>query len=209
MIRIYGVMLSDLPTTEELRALLSAADLAAWSAAHRGVTPSEKHLGSLAGLYLLRRCVEKGILTYDEKGRPFFKEKTTTFSITHTDRAAFLAVCDGTDERRVGIDAEDEARLSSINVQALAGRWFSAGELEELAQSSDPLTFLHIWTKKEALLKWRGEGIGMIRRADTSVAADPGLRFCTYRTGTSIVTLCCDQEQDTPDRILMLDRDAL
>lgn len=82
------------------------------------------------------------------------------FNLSHSGSVALCAVAEG---RRVGIDietllsiAEDDERLSRV--------WLSEGELAEMASMSAAdrtRTFHALWTRKEAYLKARGEGLSL------------------------------------------------
>ncbi|MHC5018815.1 MAG: 4'-phosphopantetheinyl transferase family protein [Planctomycetota bacterium] len=80
-----------------------------------------------------------------------------TFSLSHTRGLSCLAVAYGAE---VGVDVEVIRR--EVPHDKLADRFFSPDEvrqLEALAPAQQPAGFFRIWTRKEAYLKGRGDGI--------------------------------------------------
>lgn len=98
-----------------------------------------------------------GITSYtiekNEKGKPFLAEfPDVRFNISHCDG---LAVC-GISHKEIGVDAE---LIRSYNGNVMK-RIFSAEERSAIAVSEAPDTdFFRIWTLKESLCKFTGEGI--------------------------------------------------
>lgn len=88
-----------------------------------------------------------------EKGKPFLSEfPDVHFNISH---CGGLAVC-GISHKEIGVDAE---LIRSYNGNAM-NRIFSAEEQSLIAASEDPDTdFFKLWTLKESLCKFTGEGI--------------------------------------------------
>lgn len=106
---------------------------------------------------------------------------------------------------RVGIDAENISRLSNMRVCPLADRWFSENEHEFFLSAPNDITFLRVWTRKEALVKWTGEGLTKARAADTVTAESVyGIRFSEYRVSDAVVTLCTHRSALTPSSVHML-----
>ena len=82
---------------------------------------------------------------------------------------------------------------------ALAERWFVGGERVAFARDPSLNQFLQIWTRKEAFLKWTGEGLRAVKREDvTAVEELHGVRFCDFSTDDTILTLCCDAGVEMP-----------
>lgn len=109
------------------------------------------------------------------------------------------------DHCRVGLDAEDLGRLSSVRICPIADRWFSHNEREFFLAEPNDRTFLRIWTRKEALAKWTGEGLSGLRKADTvSAPSMYGIRFCEYLIGDTVIALCCRADTVPPAQIHML-----
>lgn len=92
--------------------------------------------------------------------------------------------------RPVGVDIE---RLRPLpDALDIAGRFFSSQEVEALRRTDGPrLTgaFFTCWTRKEAYLKARGEGIGHLLRS-FSVSVDP----------ERPAFVACDDETHDPHR---------
>lgn len=111
---------------------------------------------------------------------------------------------------RVGLDAENLSRIASVRVLPLADRWFSETEEDAFLSAPSDRSFLQIWTRKEALVKWLGTGLAGLRRSDTSTAeAQYGVRFREYCEGDAVITLCTHAAGELPDRIHMLTRDEI
>jgi len=92
-------------------------------------------------------------------GKPYFPSHPDVhFSVSHT---GTLWVCAFAD-KKVGLDVQehrendDPARLAR-----LAKRWFSDGERRHLDECGyQPAEFYRIWARKEAYVKFTGDGIG-------------------------------------------------
>jgi len=79
----------------------------------------------------------------------------------------------------VGIDIEEER--DSLETEKLAARYFSEREQALLQNAPRPL-FFELWTKKEALGKYLGEGLTPLLRKDTdALAAAHGVQLFTKR----------------------------
>jgi len=207
MIEIYGVDLSVLPARHTLVECLRPALYEAWLTVHEGLRGKITAKGSLAGLFLLEHCLPNARLSYDTNGRPYAEGATVDFSITHTAEYTFLAINrEGmTDFACVGIDAEDLSRLSATRNRPIAERWFSAGELAYFLREPTTRSFLQIWTRKEALVKWTGEGLRSLRNADTASAEEAyGVRFYEQWMGDTLVTVCSSDPAAQPAEIHML-----
>ena len=116
---------------------------------------------------------------YDAHGKPFLGEGCgephlscpgLQFNLSHSDGLALVAVARG---RRVGVDVE---RIRSDFSQEMLARCFSPQEqkeLQALPAHLQSLGFLNCWTRKEAYLKARGEGLTLpLDHFDVSL--DPG-----------------------------------
>jgi len=91
------------------------------------------------------------------------------FNLSHSAGTVLFAFCS---ERRIGVDVERVRR--DLNVQEIAERFFSAAENRGLLQSSDMHdAFFRCWTRKEAFVKARGEGLSCpLETFDVSVATE-------------------------------------
>lgn len=91
-----------------------------------------------------------------------------SFNISHTEGMVLMAVTRG---RRIGIDAEREARIVPLE---MAEHFFSASEsaaLRLLAPAVQQERFFALWTLKESYIKARGMGLS-IPLADFSFELD-------------------------------------
>ena len=87
------------------------------------------------------------------RGKPYFKDSSLHFSITHTKGHAFCVLSDCP----VGIDAEEMTR--EVNLR-LAGKILSPSEKTRFEQWPDPRdALLRLWVLKEAAAKLTGEGL--------------------------------------------------
>ncbi|HWT77233.1 MAG TPA: 4'-phosphopantetheinyl transferase superfamily protein [Candidatus Acidoferrum sp.] len=93
------------------------------------------------------------------------------FNLTHSHGVGLYAFTTGAE---VGVDLERVHPHPDL--ERIADRFFAPGEalsLRALPRSVKPAAFFACWTRKEALLKARGEGIGdALRRLEVSM--DPG-----------------------------------
>lgn len=100
-------------------------------------------------------------MEHGQHGKPALAPRTgappVAFNLAHTDSAALLAVAIG---REVGVDIERVR--PGLDVDALSGSVLSAREQRALrGRYGDARVagFLTYWTRKEAYLKARGEGL--------------------------------------------------
>ncbi len=112
--------------------------------------------------------------TKNNFGKPYlasdFSPLGLRFNLSHTRHLALLAVT--TRELEVGVDVEE---LRPIDT-AIAERFFSARERAELRTLAGPQWqegFFNCWTRKEAILKAEGVGIGVSLDA-FDVSLSPG-----------------------------------
>jgi 4'-phosphopantetheinyl transferase len=90
------------------------------------------------------------------------------FNLSHSDRYALLAITDGAE---VGVDIEQMRPLSDMG--ALAERVFSAAERAALMAVPDDRrleAFFAGWTRKEAYIKARGEGIALLEAIEVALS---------------------------------------
>ena len=97
-----------------------------------------------------------------EHGKPFLEGAPLEFNLSHSSDLALIAVGR---ERQVGVDVE---RVRSVpDLEDLAGRVCGPHELATLAALAEEHrahAFLAMWTRKEALAKATGDGIGGVMR---------------------------------------------
>jgi 4'-phosphopantetheinyl transferase len=106
---------------------------------------------------------------YSAHGKPNLAEPSGNlqFNLSHSAGAVLFAFCT---ERRIGVDVERVRR--DLNVQEIASRFFSDAENRALRQCPDAHeAFFRCWTRKEAFVKARGEGLSCpLETFDVSVA---------------------------------------
>jgi 4'-phosphopantetheinyl transferase len=112
---------------------------------------------NILGRYL-SLAPERIELAYTDRGRPIFPhDETLHFSLTHTHDLVAVAL---TAHAQVGIDIEYMER--KLNLEELAERILSAEDFrvfKALPDLEKEPAFFRVWTRKEAYLKARGEGI--------------------------------------------------
>ena len=111
-------------------------------------------------------------LAYTERGQPYIPQhENSHFSISHTHDLVALAL---TTRSRVGIDVEYVQ--PKINLIELAERILSEKDFRAFQSLSEPekqAAFFRVWTRKEAYLKARGEGISEeLEKISVSFARD-------------------------------------
>lgn len=207
MIRIYAMKTIGMTRAELLpRIRLDIGDTkrAAWER-----MPEEKAVGSLAGVLLLQYALEQAeicadglSMEYGLYGRPQLPIPQMDFNISHTDGLTLCAVEFGSGEEtpRVSIDAERVSGRTRKSMERITAGWFTKKEKEVFLQSPTEDVFLKIWTGKEALSKWSGDGLSMLSRCDT--IQPPTDRVLTVYTIQDVtVTLCHRANATAPDHI--------
>ena len=103
-------------------------------------------------------------LCYGEHGKPYITSASgLCFNLSHAEDAAIYAIASG---REVGIDIEATAR--DVDIDGVARQAFSSRECEAmtaLAPGARRDAFFRIWTRKEAYVKARGEGLSYPTRS--------------------------------------------
>jgi len=101
---------------------------------------------------------------YGTNGKPhLISTSNLRFNVSHADDAAIYAIASG---REVGIDIEATAR--DVDIDGVARQAFSPLECEALtalAPDARREAFFRIWTRKEAYVKARGEGLSYPTRS--------------------------------------------
>ena len=209
MIEIFGADLSTLCLQDKPEVLLDQRFFAAWQERHKGMREGDARCASLVGLLLLQAAGVRGELAYDRLGRPYLPGQHLDFNISHTGSGVFCAVERGDDKAcgyapRVGIDAEEMNARGQLRTSDMARRWFSENEQATFFANPTMESFLRIWTRKEALVKWLGEGMRALADADTKSAEQTyGVRFQSYFEGDAIITLCHRANAVPPPTIRM------
>jgi 4'-phosphopantetheinyl transferase len=129
-------------------------------------------------------------------GKPFLEDAGIEFNLSHSGALVLIAVTQG---RHVGVDVEQLRPMPDL--ESVAPRVCTPGELAiltGLAQPERERAFFAMWTRKEALAKATGEGLGaLVRDARhapveaqerwtlTDVSDLPGYAACVAAEGAS------------------------
>lgn len=182
---------------------LDAADEVATFAACLSAEERERASGLLSGTHQRRFVVARGMLrqllgryldqdpgavTFSRgaHGKPFLPEGGLHFNVSHTHELALYAIAR---DREVGVDVE--WMRPQVAHEQIAARFFSLEEQEALAQVSNEerrTAFYNIWTRKEAYVKARGDGIAA------------GLGTFAVSLGAEAALLRSDEGQDEVER---------
>lgn len=116
----------------------------------------------ILGRYL-NRDPEQLVFHYNSYGKPALlpaeSEETLRFNVSHSHELALYAVSRG---REVGIDLEH--LRSGVDIDHIAARFFAPGEVSTLRTLPATVrneAFFRCWTRKEAYIKARGEGLSL------------------------------------------------
>jgi 4'-phosphopantetheinyl transferase len=107
---------------------------------------------------------------YEVRGKPALEgESGLCFNVSHTDGLALMAFVM---RRTIGIDVENLVR--GVDAQRLAERFFSERErqvLRPLRGDELQAAFFRCWTRKEAYIKAKGDGLSLaLHEFDVSIA---------------------------------------
>ncbi len=184
MIKLYLARLQPSHTVEELlsRVELSVGEkLAAWERMRPQAARE-----SIGGILLLQEALCRAGLApagltpgVGTNGRPHLKGVALDFNLSHSQGLLACAVSDAPD-RAVGVDVECLLGRSAEQLQRIAERWFTAAERERLECDPSELSFLRLWTGKEAAAKQSGVGLCGVSALDT-LAEPIADRLVSYR----------------------------
>jgi 4'-phosphopantetheinyl transferase len=111
---------------------------------------------------------------YNMHGKPFLSAPDSDalqFNVSHTKQLALIAV-----RRRGQVGIDIERIREPIDYAPIAAEMFSAAERAALYATPEPLrlsAFFGFWTRKEAYIKARGEGLGSaLNQFDTTLRSD-------------------------------------
>jgi phosphopantetheinyl transferase len=123
---------------------------------HREITHPHKKLQHLAGRYLLKFLFSDfpyELIRIADTRKPFLHNEQYHFSISHSGEYAAAIV---SSTKRVGVDVE----LFSDKVMKVLHKFLSAPE-HELLRDQETLPFITetlMWSAKESVFKWHGNG---------------------------------------------------
>ena len=120
------------------------------------------------------------VFDYGPLGKPVLTSRALHFNLAHAGDLALVAV---TREGPVGVDAERIRRSPSL--PRLARRVLSPAERrrwEAVSETERPWAFYLAWTRKEALIKARGEGVFTgLRRIEVTLTPGEPARLLALR----------------------------
>ena len=166
-------------------------------------------LQSLGGMLLLRHLLGgeefdrlAPTILHDKNGRPYFPDGEMDFNIAHSDDWAVCALERDVPDPRVGIDIQSTP--TTRNTDKIAKRFFTANEYDYYSAHHDRIhAFLRVWTRKEALVKWKGVALSSnIRKLDGIRAPETELiAFDEYIIGDNyMLTLCHRRNSRAPEQ---------
>ena len=115
-------------------------------------------LRRILGAYLDRAPADL-VFTLGRHGKPALENLGLEFNLSHSGGCGLLAVTRG---RRVGVDVEHVR--ADFAGEDIARRFFAPAEVEALAASAPDqyaTGFFRCWTRKEAYVKARGDGLSL------------------------------------------------
>lgn len=126
------------------------------------------------------------VFVYSAHGKPSLAKPNVCldFNLSHSNGDVLIATCL---ERKIGVDLEWVR--DDLDVQEIAQRFFSAAEnkrLQAMPISSRYDTFFACWTRKEAFVKARGEGLSC-PLSSFDVSVDPREEQVTLATRPDLV----------------------
>ena len=126
-----------------------------------------------------------GVVNRTYLNKPFLENDYLYVGVTHTDDVIIVAVS----RENFGIDCENTERIMK-NPDKIMCRFFTENERQYiLSQKDKNSAFLDIWVKKEAYVKYTGEGISGLCSCDvtqmcghfTAVENDKNLIIYIYK----------------------------
>jgi 4'-phosphopantetheinyl transferase len=184
-VQLWRVELDAIRADESRWLGVLSADEAARASRFHFSTDRQRFVASRALLRMilagyLATDASRLLFSYSKKEKPSLGPEhagsDVTFNVSHSGGIALLAF---TRRREIGVDVELVRR--DFDVEAIARRFFSAQEQEQLAAFADETdekkgekkfdAFFRCWTRKEAYIKATGEGLSLpLRQFDVSIA---------------------------------------
>ncbi|WP_088068800.1 4'-phosphopantetheinyl transferase family protein [Gottfriedia luciferensis] len=118
----------------------------------------------------------------DDKGKPYLRNDVRSINWSHTKGAWVLAV---SKNGRIGVDIEQ----TILDYDHSLYGWVL--HKEEKAHLLNGTPFSHVWTKKEAYLKYKGTGLDEDIAYINSFAVNS---ICTIQVGEFIISVCTNEE---------------
>ena len=141
--------------------------------AHNNFVLTRGTLRLLLGRYL-GIAPREVCFAYEVHGKPVLEDGGgLCFNVSHADGLALVALVR---QRAIGVDVENLDR--KIEAERLAERFFSERErqaLRPLCGEELQIAFFRCWTRKEAYIKAKGEGLSLpLHQFDVSISAGDG-----------------------------------
>ncbi|MBQ4119236.1 MAG: 4'-phosphopantetheinyl transferase superfamily protein [Clostridia bacterium] len=140
------------------------------------------HYGFVKQLAAEKNNIEKSelILSKGNHGKPYFENLPDFhFNISHSGNFQVIAISN----RPIGIDVE---RLKSVNPNV--AKRFCKDEYGYITECDSDYRFIEIWTKKEAYLKYLGEGLHGGLNSFSALKTDIPIK--TFKKGDYIISVC-------------------
>ncbi len=120
----------------------------------------------------------------NEKGKPYLANMHGVhFNLSHSNGMVCCAIAD----REVGVDIQHMGEYK----KEIANRFFTADEQEYIERSENETSaFYEIWTKKEALLKCKGTGLGTMSCESVFNAQNNDYTFKCNQKGEYMICSC-------------------
>jgi 4'-phosphopantetheinyl transferase len=135
---------------------------------------------------------------YSRFGKPSLAGTPLQFNVSHSGELLLIAIAH---HRAVGVDVEQIRR--EMSVVEIAQRFFSANERTALAALAEPLrpdAFFACWTRKEAYIKARGEGLSLpLDGFDVAFLPGEAARLLATRPDPAEARRWCLSELDVAD----------
>ena len=148
-------------------------------------------------LQLLPSHVDIDKLTFaqDAGGKPYFKQSSIYFNVSHS--KGYVACC-VSDECDVGVDIEASEIAPEKSVK-LAKRFFTESQAE--AVKRNPQIFTEIWSEKESEAKLFGKDLCQLLKDQKSVrfacSENKEIRFHHFKIGNIPLTACTNRNFST------------
>lgn len=150
----------------------------------------------------LNLCTSDMLFDKNQFGRPYLKGYSNFhFNLSHTNNAITVAVSDKT----VGVDIE---RVRPFDLK-IAERFFSSREAAYVNEKMDEsiTRFFEIWTKKEAYVKYTGQGLSIPLHSFDVLNIDISQRIQWFNYGQYIISVCSEYTDPKFDFISLSESD--
>ena len=201
--QVYWLDCSPLSEPTALERVLPCLDAPRREKTLRLQTAERRAQSAAAGL-LLRHLFGDAEYGNGPHGKPYLKDESRCFSLSHTDRYVVLAVAD--DEVGVDVEAADTIR------PAVKRRCFTDEEQEWIGE--DTARFFRLWTMKEAYMKLTGTGLSVAAK-DIALTMPPSdgydsIHDCYWwLLDTPIPCSVCTKKNDSVEIVCVEIKDLL